>query len=100
DERRAAGHVRLVLDEDGAARLELANDVRVVDDLLAHVNRRAVQRKRPLDRLYGALDSGAIPPRRCEQDPRNQSASQSSNDVGQTVLRTARRSRTAPRAAS
>ena len=78
-ERRVTGHVRLVLDKDGAALFELAHHVRVVDDLLAYVNGRAVQGKRPLHRLHGALDSGAIPPRRCEQDPRNQTASQGSN---------------------
>ena len=87
-ERRATGHVRLVLDKDGAALFELAHHVRVVDDLLAYVNGRAVQGKRPLHRLHGALDSGAIPPRRCEQDPRNQTAGQSSNDVLPALLRT------------
>jgi hypothetical protein len=75
DEGRAEGHLRLVLDEDGAELLELPHDVRIVDDLLPHVHRRAVQRERALHRLHGAFYSGAIPPRRCEQDPLNQTES-------------------------
>ena len=80
DERRPPRHLSLVLDEDGAACLQLADDVRVVDDLLADVDRRTVQGKRSLHRLHGALHSGAIPPGRGEQDPLNQTASHGSND--------------------
>ena len=41
-ERRAARDLRLVVHEDGAARLEVAHHVRVVDDLPPHVNGRTV----------------------------------------------------------
>jgi hypothetical protein len=37
------GHLSLVLDEDRAASLEVANDVGVVNDLLADVNGRPMQ---------------------------------------------------------
>ena len=40
-----------LVDEDRAALLELVDDVRVVDDLLAHVDRRAALRQRALDDL-------------------------------------------------
>ena len=40
------GHLGLVLDEDRAPRLEVAHDVRVVDDLLADVDGRAVEVER------------------------------------------------------
>ena len=60
DDRRASRHLGLLVDEDRAARLEVANDVDVVDDLLAHVHGRAVVLERELDRLDGALDSGAV----------------------------------------
>ena len=60
DDRRAGRDVALVLDEDRAARLEVADDVDVVDDLLADVHRRAVVLERPLHRLDGALDPGAV----------------------------------------
>ena len=48
-------------------RLEVAHDVGVVDDLLAHVDGWAVQLERPLDGLDGALDPGAEPARRREK---------------------------------
>ena len=67
DDRRALGHVALVLDEDRASRLEVADDVDVVDDLLADVHRRAVVLERPLDRLDGALDAGAVAARGGQQ---------------------------------
>ena len=41
DDGRAVGHLVELLDEDGAALLEVADDVLVVDDLLADVDRRA-----------------------------------------------------------
>ena len=63
-----SGTSRLVLDEDRAALLELLHDVQVVDDLLADVDRRPVQLERPFDRLDRPLDSGAVAPRRCEED--------------------------------
>ena len=58
----------VLVDEDGAARLEVAHDVRVVDDLLAHVDGAAVERKSPLDRLDRPFDAGAIAARRGEED--------------------------------
>ena len=57
DDRLALGHLALVLDEDRAAGLEVANDVRVVDDLLANVDGRPVQVEEPLDGVDGALDT-------------------------------------------
>ena len=60
DDRGAGGNLGLLVDEDRPARLEIADDVDVVDDLLAHVDRRAVVLERLLDRLDGALDPGAI----------------------------------------
>ncbi len=41
----------------------------VVDDLLAHVDGRAVELERLLDRLHGAVDARAVAARRREQDP-------------------------------
>ena len=60
DDRRARGRLLLRLDEDRAARLEVAHDVDVVDDLLADVHGRAVVLERELDRLDRALDPGAV----------------------------------------
>jgi hypothetical protein len=71
-QNRSRRRIHLVIDEDRASPLEFANNVRVVDDLLAHVDRRTVQGKRPLHRLDGAVDSGAVPPRRREQDSLDQ----------------------------
>ena len=64
DDRVALGHLALVVDEDRTASLEVAHDVSVVDDLLANVDGRPVQIEEPLDRVDGALDTGAIPARR------------------------------------
>ena len=71
---RALGDLLDRVDEDRAALLELADDVRVVDDLLAHVDRLAVELERPLDRVDGPLDPGAIAARRGEEDPLDQTA--------------------------
>ena len=49
-----------LLDEDGAALAQLLDHVLVVDDLLAHVHRRAVELERALDRLHRAVDAGAV----------------------------------------
>ena len=57
DDRLALRHLVLVVDEDRAARLEVAHDVEVVDDLLAHVDGRPVQLERALDRLDRPLDA-------------------------------------------
>ena len=60
DDGRPDGDVALVLDEDRPARLEVAHDVDVVDDLLANVHGRAVVLERLLDRLDRALDARAV----------------------------------------
>ncbi len=68
--RSSAGrHLRLLLHEDRAARLEVADDVDVVDDLLADVHRRPVVLEGQLDRLDGAFDPCAVPARRRQEDP-------------------------------
>src|SRR5690242_21888893 len=59
DERRVARHLVHRLDEDRPAPLEIVDDVLVVDDLLANVDRRAVEAQRPLDRVDSPLDPGA-----------------------------------------
>ena len=56
------------VDEDRAALLELGDNVGVVDDLLAHVDRRAAILERALDDLDRALDAGARCARRGEHD--------------------------------
>src|SRR5690606_29509789 len=58
----------LLLDEDRAALRELGDDVLVVDDLLAHVDRRPVDLERLLDRLHGTVAPRAVAARRGEQD--------------------------------
>ena len=68
DDRRADGRLGLGVDEDRAAGLELAHDVDVVDDLLAHVDRRAVVLERELHRLDRALDPGAVAAGRREEN--------------------------------
>ena len=68
DHGRALGHLVELLDEDRAARLEVGDDVLVVHDLLAHVDRRAVEVERLLDGDDRAVDAGAVAARRREQD--------------------------------
>jgi len=55
------------IDRVRAASLELAHDVEVVHDLLADVDRGAVQLERALDRLDRPLDAGAVAARRSEE---------------------------------
>ena len=70
DGGRALGdRVVELLDEDRAALAQLGHDVLVVDDLLAHVDRRAVELERALDGLDGAIDAGAVAARGGEQQP-------------------------------
>ena len=52
------------VDEHRAALAQLLDHVLVVDDLLAHVDGRAVQLERALDRLDGPIDAGAVAARR------------------------------------
>ena len=60
DDRRALGHLVELLDEDRATVGEVVDDVLVVDDLLADVDRGAVEVERLLDRDDGAVDAGAV----------------------------------------
>ena len=70
DGGRALGdRVVELLDEDRAALAQLGHDVLVVDDLLAHVDRRAVELERALDGLDGAIDARAVAARGGEQQP-------------------------------
>ena len=48
-----------LVDEHHSARLQLLHDVAVVDDLPAHVERRAVANERALDDVNGALNPRA-----------------------------------------
>ena len=64
----AFGNLVLVLDEHRAESLEPADDVLVVDDLVAHVDRRPVLLEQPLDDLDRAVDAGAERARRREED--------------------------------
>ena len=65
--RRAGWDLSLRLNEHGSALAELLHDVLVVDDLLAHVDRRAMKLQRALDRLHGPIHARAIAPRRGQQ---------------------------------
>ena len=68
DGDRALGdRVLELVDEDRAALAQGLDDVLVVHDLLAHVDRRAVQLERALDGLDGAVDARAVAARRGEQ---------------------------------
>ena len=66
---RALGHLVDLVDEDRALLLELGDDVDVVHDLLAHVDRRAVVLERLLDGDHGPVDAGAVAARRRQQHP-------------------------------
>ena len=66
--RAALGHVELGVDEDRAPVGKLGDDVAVVHDLLAHVDRRAEMVERPLDRVHGPVDAGAVAARRCQHE--------------------------------
>ncbi len=69
DRDRALGDlVAELVDEDRPALGQLLDHVLVVDDLLAHVDGRAVELERALDGLDGAIDAGAVAARRGEQD--------------------------------
>src|SRR4029077_15665932 len=57
---RALRHFDLLFDEDRAALPQLLDDVLVVDDLLAHVHRSAVNLERAFDRLHGAIHARAV----------------------------------------
>ena len=58
-----------LVDEHGAARAQVLDDMAVVDDLVAHIDRRPVFLQRPLDDLDRALDAGAETARLSQNDP-------------------------------
>ena len=65
---RALGHLVGLLDEDRAAVLQRLDDVLVVHDLLAHVDRGAVGLQRLLDGDDRPVDACAVAAGRGEQD--------------------------------
>src|SRR5262249_1257647 len=69
------GHLGLLVDEDRPTGLQVADDVEVVDDLLAHVHGRPVEVECLLDRLDGTLDAGAIAARRRQENLANHALS-------------------------
>ena len=58
-QQRAFGNLGGIVDEDGALAAQILDDVPVVDDLVAHVDRRAVAGEAQLDDLDGAVDARA-----------------------------------------
>jgi hypothetical protein len=69
DDERALGHVVLRFDEDRAARLEVANDMDVVHDLMTNVHRRPVLLQQLLDDVDRPDDARAKAPGRGNEDP-------------------------------
>ena len=65
--RPALGDLVELLDEDRAARLEVRHHVLVVHDLLAHVDRGAVEVQRLLHRDHRAVHAGAVATGRRQQ---------------------------------
>ena len=68
DDQLALGNLVLGLDEDRAAGLEVADDMDVVDDLVAHVDRRPMLLEQLLDDVDRAHDSGAEASRRGDEN--------------------------------
>ena len=56
---RMRRHFRQILDKDGALVLQAFDHVFIVNDLMAHIDRRAVLLERALDDLDRAHDAGA-----------------------------------------
>ena len=65
---RARGGFGQFLDEDDALGLQRVDDELVVHDLVAHVDRRAVELQRPFDDVDRAHHAGAEAARRAEND--------------------------------
>jgi hypothetical protein len=59
DHRGAIGHLVQFLHEHRTAVLEVVDDEAVVDDLVADVDRRAIEIEHTLHDLDGAVDAGA-----------------------------------------
>jgi hypothetical protein len=66
-DRHAVGHFVEFLDENRALGLQAIDHIAVVDDLVAHIDRRAVAFERALDDLDRAVDPGAEAARRGDQ---------------------------------
>ena len=64
----ALGNLGLLVDEDRALALEIADHVRVVHDLLSNVDRGPVRLKGAFDGLDGAFDAGTVAARGGEKD--------------------------------
>ena len=59
DDRGAVGDLVELVDEDGALTLQVGDDVRVVHDLAADVDRPRVAPQGQLDDVDGPVDAGA-----------------------------------------
>ena len=68
DGRARIGNLGQVLDEDGALGAQAVHHVPVMHDLVAHIDRGAVERERPFDRLDGAHHAGTEAARRAQHD--------------------------------
>ncbi len=62
------GHLVELIDEDRAKAAQPIDDEAVVDDFVAHIDRRAEALERELDDLDRAVDAGAKAPRGRDQD--------------------------------
>ena len=68
DDGGAIRYFGQLVDENRTARAQAIDDKTVVNDFMAHVDRRAERFQRTLDDLDGAIDSGTEPARIGEQD--------------------------------
>src|SRR5439155_3388121 len=68
DHGRALRDLALLLDEYGPPALEIPDDVEVVHDLLADIDRRPMGGEKPLNRVHGAIHARAVPARPREKD--------------------------------
>src|SRR4029079_18977236 len=68
DHGRAVRHFLELINEDRALRTQLVDDIAVVHDFMAHIDRRAERLERALDDLDRAVDAGTESARIGEQD--------------------------------
>ena len=68
DDRPIVGNLVELVDEHRAEPAQAVDDEAVVDDLVAHIDRRAEPLERELDDLDRAVDAGAEAARRGDQD--------------------------------